>query len=75
MSFGTVGMRLAVAPTAQLPMNLRDVKLSSRAVIPVALAIPIAPRPRPLPVVVPDPKPTERDDRVHASANGPNYWL
>jgi hypothetical protein len=65
MSFGTVVMS----------MNLREVKLSSRAVIPVALAIPIAPnelRPR---VVVPASAPSEPDDRARTSANCPNYWL
>jgi hypothetical protein len=56
-------------------MNLRDIKLSSRAVIPVALAIPIAPstaRPRPKAVRE---APKEPEDRVHTSANCPNYWL
>jgi hypothetical protein len=58
-------------------MNLRDVKLSSRAVIPVILAIPITPSdPRPRPVVTaPETPANQPDDRVRASANCPNYWL
>lgn len=57
-------------------MNLREVKLSSRAVIPVALAIPIAPSQfRPRPAAVRDLAPVEPEDRVRTSANCPNYWL
>jgi len=81
MSFGTTRGRLESPPTFPPPMNLRDVKLSSRSVIPVALAIPRAPtQPRPRPVVVAvvvprDPKPEAPEDRVRSSANCPNYWL
>jgi hypothetical protein len=57
-------------------MNLREVKLSSRGAIPVALAIPIAPSQfRSRTAVVRDPAPTEPEDRLRASANCPNYWL
>lgn len=57
-------------------MNLREVKLSSRGVIPVALAIPIAPSQlRSRTAAVREPAPAEPEDRVRASANGPNYWL
>ncbi len=58
-------------------MNLRDVKLSTRVVIPTALAIPIAPSPSPSPrrpqLAPSDPAPAE--DRVRTNANCPNYWL
>jgi hypothetical protein len=54
-------------------MNLRDVKLSSRAVIPVALAIPIAPvRPALRPLL----REAHKDDEhVQPSANCSHYYL
>jgi hypothetical protein len=54
-------------------MNLRDVKLSSRAVIPVALAIPMAPVRTPH---RPHPREAHKaDEDVQPSANCPHYWL
>lgn len=47
MSFGTVRVRRTTPPTGVTPsiwestMNLREVNLSSRSLIPVALALPI----------------------------------
>ncbi|MFV8753160.1 hypothetical protein ACNOYE_21640 [Nannocystaceae bacterium ST9] len=51
-------------------------KLSTRAVIPVALAIPLAPsQSRPRPSAANDSSPVEPEERERVSANCPNYWL